>query len=200
MPTFLKHVGQVTSTNKKCVVVFRAIPDDPSSCLVVETESLDDLYHTDLQSAVESTGAQETVDFYTYAQRTMFHDGRNMLSALHQSGRLRKILTNNVTMMPSIGVSIQLDELNKQLGQLNQASDAGKTSSGDISQSSQAVQELKPVGVLDNADIAAQMRSQADFFKKEADRLLKEADELSPSEKVLVAEAPSAKRKYTKKK
>lgn len=201
MPTFLKHVGQVASTGKKCVVVFRSIPNDPSSCLIVETERLDDLYHSDLQSAVESIGAQETVDFYVYAQRSIFHDGRNMLEALHTSKWLKKVSTNDVTMMPSIGVSIQLDDLNRQLEEINKSKDVSKTTMSDISRNIDApAQGSNPAGVLDDKQLADNMRAQAMQFQAEATRLLKEADELSPAQEVLVAEAPSAKRKYTKKK
>ena len=209
MPTFLKHVGQVTSTGKKCVVVFRTIPGDENSCLVVETESLKQLYHDDLQKAVESIGAQETVDFYTYAQRTMFHDGTNMLEGLHQKGWLRKLDSSDVTMLPTNEIKIQLNELNLQLGKLNLEDDASRTTSGDISRNvAEPVQESKPAGVLDDQQIANNMRQQAAQFRAEAERLLKEAEELSPTAKATkekvtadgTAEKPKAKRAYNRKK
>lgn len=201
MPTFLKHVGLVSSTGKKCVVVFRTLPGDTTSCLVVETESLAQNYHDDLQSAVESISAQETVDFYNYAQRNIFHDGRNMLQALHASGWLKKYPTDDITMKPTPEISISLQELNTQLDNIN----ASKTTSTDISRNmADPVQESKPAGVLDDEQIAANMRQQAAQFRAEADRLLKEADELSPSKQAkkepeLVADAKS-KRSYNKKK
>jgi hypothetical protein len=176
MPQFLKHVGQIDATGKKCVVVFREIPGEESSCLVVETESLPQLYHDDLINAVESDSAQEDMDFYKYASRTVLHDGRNMLEAFHLSGWLRKLPNNQVTMLPTREVTIRLDELNRQINQLN---DAGKTTSGDINNAA-VVEETKPAGVLDDSQIANQMRSQADYFKKEAERLYAEAEALDP--------------------
>ena len=176
MPQFLKHVGQIDATGKKCVVVFREIPGEESSCLVVETESLPQLYHDDLISAVESDSAQEDMDFYKYASRTILHDGRNMLEAFHLSGWLKKIPGTQVTMLPTREVSIRLDELNNQISQLN---NAGKTTSGDVNAPS-VVEEPKTPGVLDDSQIANQMRSQAAFFKKEAERLLAEAEALDP--------------------
>jgi hypothetical protein len=193
MPTFLKHVGQVASTGKKCVVVFRSIPDEESSCLVIETESLNTNYHDNLVEAVESLSGQEDVDFYKYAQRSTFFDGRNMLEAMHMSGWLKKYSTNEIIMMPTQEMKIGLNELNTQLNQTN----AGRTTSGDISQS-----ESKPAGVLDDKDIANQMRGQAAFFRKESERLLKEASALDPQAVTAspVAEATKPKRAYTKKK
>lgn len=198
MPQFIKHVGQVDSTGKKCVVVFREIPGDTGSCLVVETEILPQQYHDDLITAVESASAQEDLDFFKFASRSTFHDGRNMLEALHLSGWLRKHGTNEITMLPTREVSIGLNELNRQISDIN---NQGRTTSGDIS-AGEPVVESKPAGVLDDAQLANQMRSQAAYFQKEAQRLLAEAEALNPGQPVTVSSAPDfkPKRKYTKKK
>ena len=193
MPKFTKHVGQVVSTGKKCVVVFRTIPNDTSSCLVIQTEDIPSLYHDDLINAVESDSAQEDMDFYKYAQRTQFHDGRTILEGSHQSGWMIKYPTSEIMMLPTLEHKILLSDLNQKLDQ------AGRTTSGDISQ---PVSEGKPAGVLDEKDIANQMRGQAAFFRKEAERLLKEANDLDPAAVTAlpVAEALKPKRAYNKKK
>lgn len=175
MPQFLKHVGQIDTTGKKCVVVFREIPGETDSCLVVETESLPQLYHDDVINAIESDSAQEDMDFYKYASRSVLHDGRNMLEAFHVSGWLKKMPTTQITMLPTREIKIRLDDLN---GQLNQLNNAGKTTSGDVN--NQPAEESKTAGVLSDSQIANQMRSQAAFFKKEAERLYAEAEELDP--------------------
>lgn len=201
MPEFIKHVGQVNSTGKKCVVVFREIPGAADSCLVVETETLPQLYHDDVISAIESPAAQEDMDFYKYATRSTFHDGRNMLEAFHLSGWMKKLPTSEVTMLPTREIKISLHDLNKQLSSLNKD---GRTTSGDISSEQES---STPAGVLDDTKIANQMRSQAAYFHKEAQRLLAEAEALDPSKtKTTVKETAVAepevkvKRKYTKKK
>ena len=199
MPAFLKHVGQVTSTGKKCVVVFRKLPGDDHSCLVVETESLSQLYHDTLIEAVESPGGQAEMDFFNFAQRSVFHDGVNMLEGLHKNGWLKKIATEFVTMMPTPDVRINLAELNKQLDTLDPA---GKTTSGSISEPVQQEQTNAP-GTLSDQQIANQMRSQATFFKKEAERLYAEAEALDPQTTAPVAEVkemPRQKRAYNRKK
>ena len=201
MPEFIKHVGQVNSTGKKCVVVFREIPGADDSCLVVETETLPQLYHDDLITAVESAAAQEDMDFYKYATRTTLHDGRNMLEAMHLSGWMRKFPTSEVTMLPTREIKISLHDLNKQLSSLNKD---GRTTSGDIS----AEQEPSNApGTLSDSQIANQMRSQAAYFKKEAERLYAEANTLDPqttapvvTNKVNAESEVKVKRKYTKKK
>ena len=168
MPTFIKHVGQVSSSGKKCVFVFRRIPGYDASCLVVETEGLPELYHDTLIEAVESSNAQAEPEFYNFASRSVFHDGSNMLQGMHKNGWLRKLSTTEVTMMPTPEIKIKLSDLNEQLDQVTTEPESSK-------------------GVLSDKQIAAQMRSQADFFRRESERLLKEAEELDPQ--------PSAKTK-----
>lgn len=203
MPEFIKHVGQINNTGKKCVVVFREIPGEENSCLVVETESLPDLYHDNIISAVESDSAQEDMDFYKFAQRSTFHDGTNMLESLHRRGFLKKFVANEITMLPTREVKILLSELNSQLKTIN---NQGRTTSGDINADASVVQESSNApGTLSDGQIANQMRSQAAYFRKEAERLYAEAESLDPqTAKPIVVETVTpetrVKRKYTKKK
>lgn len=161
---FIKHVGQTVDTNKKCIVVFRSLPGDNDNCLIVETEALPANYHDKLIEAVESPSAQSEMDFYSFAQREVFHDGNNMLQSLHGFGWLKKKQVDQIEMMPTPGVVINLRELNRQLS--------------DIKEQNQ--QQEKTPGVLSDKDIANQMRSQASFYKKEAERLYAEAEAMDP--------------------
>lgn len=201
MPEFIKHVGQVNQSNKKCVVVFREIPGEESSCLIVETESLPELYHDDLINAVESHGSQSDMDFYKFAQRSTFHDGTNMLESLHLKGLLKKVSVNEITMIPTRDATILLADLNSQLRQIN---NEGRTTSGDINATADEPQESNSPGTLSDKQIANQMRSQAEYFQREANRLLKEAEALDPGKTVnssaTEAVVDKPKRKYTKKK
>ena len=54
----LKHVGRIKSTGRRCLVVFRTLPGDAFSCLVIQTESLDPSQHDSLINLVESNAAQ----------------------------------------------------------------------------------------------------------------------------------------------
>lgn len=181
MPTFIKHVGQVSSTGKKCVVVFRKVPGDDNACLVIETEGLPELYHDTLIEAVESPSAQAEPEFYNFATRSVFHDGSNMLQGMHKNGWLKKFSTGDITMMPTPEIKIKLSDLNEQLERVNNnEQDSSK-------------------GVLSDQQIAAQMRSQADFFRRESERLLKEAEELDPTPKAKTTSEAPKKKTATKK-
>ena len=112
MATNIKHVGKLSNTGKKVVVVFRELPDEPDQCLVVDTDALVDWMHDDVINAVEAPGAQASTDFYEYAERTVLTDGSNMLQALHSTGKLMKVATDNVQMTPNNDIAVGLTEIN----------------------------------------------------------------------------------------
>ena len=202
----IKHVGQLANTGRKVVVVFREVPDEADSALVVDTDALTDWMHDDVINAVESPGAQAANNFYEYAQRAMFTDGSNMLQALHANGKLNKVPTSNVKMTPNGNVSIMLNELNDMIREQtggapvvepekdpNALGIAGK----DVSEA-QAQEYVAPAPVAEpvaepvqtapamdavpgNGDLAANLIEQAKTFETEAANLREQAYEMDPS-------------------
>lgn len=184
MAQFIKHVG-VNGQGKKCVVVFREVPGDADSALIVPTESLPTLYHDDLIAAIENVNCQKDLDPSDFLFRQSFHDGTNMLNTMHQKGWLVKVPAKSIVMTPRPGVEINLVELNKQLKQIgNEQAAQGSTRSSDIATTAPA---SNPPGVISDEQLANRYRKQAAQFKAEAERLLKEAEELDPKGAAVVA-------------
>ena len=76
MSRFIKHVGVTTNTGSRVVVVFRTIPDDDNTALVVMSDSLKDRYHQDFMSTVEGVTAQQETELFKtlktqYSRKTM---------------------------------------------------------------------------------------------------------------------------------
>ena len=179
----IKHVGK-THTGKKCVVVFREVPEEPHNCLVVDTDALPDWMHDDIHNAVESPGAQATGNFYEYAERTVFTDGTNMLQTLHTTGRLMKTPTDNVKMTPNNSVSIGLTELNNII---REDTDKPVVSppTDEVMMAGKDVMESAPAPAASNdgltdTDLAKNMLAQAKGFETEAKSLKAQAYELAP--------------------
>lgn len=162
---FLRHVGVHKDTGHRVVVIFRQVPNEPTSCLCVETDSLPDRYHTDLMNSVESITAQETVDFFEYATRQFLSDGTNMLQGLHERGFMKKYPTKKIVMRPGPGVEINLEDLNNQLAAMN----------GD--------EPVNDGDTMDNKALAADLRRQADMYDQQARDLRKQAEELDPTKR-----------------
>lgn len=192
----IKHVGQLVNTQKRVVVVFRELPDDPTHCLVVDTDSLPDWMHDNVIDAVESPGAQACANFYEYAERTVFTDGSNMLQTLHKSNRLQLQETSNVVMTPNNSVQVPLDELNTIINEQTGGAPVVTPPEDQLGMAGQEEQDLNesvrpevpsmtnpdPAAVeVDDVDMAQTLLAQADQFAAEAERLRQEAYELNPS-------------------
>jgi hypothetical protein len=183
MAQFIKHVG-VNGQGKKCVVVFRELPGDSDSALIIPTESLPTLYHDDLISAIESSNCQDSLDPSDYLFRQVFNDGTNMLNTLHQKGWMVKVPTKSVAMTPSPGVVINLVDLNRELKQIGNAQAAYGTRSSDIATNAPA---NNPPGVITDEALASKYRAQANQFELEVRRLREEAEKLDPKGAAVVA-------------
>jgi hypothetical protein len=109
----LKHVGRVISTKQRVLVAYRTLPGDSGHCLVIPTDSLSDSYHNSIINLVEGQAAQDANEFAEVLMRSTFTDGSNMLVWLHNNGRLLKMGTSSIEMVPSPAVSVQLSELNQ---------------------------------------------------------------------------------------
>lgn len=114
----IKHVGQVTNTGRRCVVVFREIYNDdgkvvdPNSCLIVETDALPDAVHQDIIRIVESEVAQRDSNLFNVLHRERLSDGNTALAYLNKSGRLRKFPTSQILLTPDANNTLRLDKMN----------------------------------------------------------------------------------------
>jgi hypothetical protein len=210
----VKHIGRIANTGVKVLTVFRTLPGESDSALVIQVNQLKDEYHDAIMQMLETDQAQEAFEFGEMLFIRHFPDGRPMLSALQQDGRLQKVSTSNVLMTPTVNAAVPLDQLNVLIAeQKNCAVDelcnfvsgaqANAQAKTNADKKKEAVkQEAAPVveraqaapdAVLTDSDIAKSYRSQADAMYKEAARLRKEADALDPpKKKVTVKETESA--------
>lgn len=195
----LKHVGRIKATNKKVLIAYRTLPGDAYNCLVIPTESLDDQYHNALINLVESPTAQQAYEFAEALDRTQFPDGSRMLPSLHSKGRLVKVSTDAVEMLPTPGVSILLSELNQIIAEQRGIAVDGLSiapSLGDTATVTPVAENERPAVaepvvaepvVADPTDTpedqAKFYRSQADKLAKEAAAMRRKAEELAPVKK-----------------
>jgi len=120
-----------------------------------------------------------------------------MLAGFHTTGRMMKVATNEVEMVPDRNTAIPLNELNQQIAEQKGVSvEDLAISGGDQPVDSQRETTLETVdydapqaepvstqGALSDEEIAAKYRSDADRLYKEAKALREQAEELSPTKK-----------------
>jgi len=207
----IKHVGRIVTTRKKCIVVYRTLPGESSSCLIVPTEHLPDSYHDSIINLVESNAGQTAYEFAEAMTRMTFPDGSTMLAALHSQKRLVKVPTNQVEMTPTLQASILLSELNqiiaeqrgvtvdelsirpteqrdkaevKEVGTVQQVPATASDVTRTTSGSVNEPEVATPVSFDSPEAEAKHYRSQADKLAKQAAEMRRKAEDLVPTKKV----------------
>ena len=188
----MKHIGRMKETGRKVAVVFRTIPGDPHSALVVQTENIKDADHDKLMTLSESNTGQTADELADAMQRTPIGDGSMMLNAFHLTGKLTKVSTSDIEMTPDTASTISLDELNKMIAEqkgvgvadlavggssVDTIATAETVPSGEASATVEAAKEQP----LTDEQLANNMRADADRLFKEATELRKQAEDLDPS-------------------
>ena len=113
----MKHIGRLKQNKRKLVVAYRVIPGDPDYCLVVHSDSLSAEYHDSMMKLLESEAGQSAYEFAEIMARVRVPDGRIMLHAFHNEGKLDKVPTNVVEMIPNTKTTIMLNDLNMLIAQ-----------------------------------------------------------------------------------
>ena len=187
-----KHVGRIKNNQRKVVVAYRTIPNDPYSCLVVTSDALAAADHDELMKLVESDAGQKADEFYEAMERQYLSDGRNMLAGLHTTGHMRKFPTNEIEMVPNRSTAVLLSELNEVIAKQKGVAleDLAVKSRANPAPAANPVEAPAPTTleapqneVLTDEDIAAKLRSDADRLFKEAKALREQAEELSPTKR-----------------
>lgn len=203
--SFLRHVGKIG--DRKVAIVFREVPGEPHMALVVYTEILNRNIHDPLIACIESDIGQSSEDLANALNRTYTTDGHLILQKLHAEGMLKKVNTENVIMTPAPNTRIKLNELNKildemkmgeaavkklaemdkQMGMQDPAAVARRMRGDKVDDSTAPPRGLQASGdALGDATIANNLRNQAAKMSAEAKGLLAEADRLMREAEAMV--------------
>jgi hypothetical protein len=212
---FLKHIGQ--HGDRKVVVVFREVPNEPHMCLVVYPQVLNRHIHDPLMACIESDVGQSSENLAEALNRTYTTDGSIMLQKLHNEGMLKKINTEQVIMTPQPNIKIKLNELNKLLDDMQMGEEAvkkmaemdasrGMQSPADVARrmrgNKDAMVDAPLVAnsndALGDAQLAASLKSQAAKMTAEANGLLAEAKRLMSEAESLLPSVPVKQPKVKK--
>ncbi len=190
MAKLTRHLGRLSNSGSRCAVVFRKLEDDPTSCLICDTDALPDMVQDSIMSIITGVIGQNEVDLYKALTRSTLSDGSNALTFLHERGHMRKEPISNVDMVPFPNRNVPLKDIN--------ASIDGE----ELVETPAAVEPVKEVAldtgnVDENVAIAAGLITQADLMQQDADAKREQAYALDPS---LKPTATKAKAKTTKKK
>jgi len=199
----IKHVGRFIKNGRKCIVAYRTLPGDAYNCLVIPTEAVEDSYHDSLINLVESNAAQSAYEFAEVLARNNFSDGSVMLASLHKQGKLVKIPTDQIEMIPNTTTRIKLDELNLMIAEQRGVAvdelaltDSNKKDTTEVREVAQVnelpktdtvkveeVNSKEDLSALPKEEQATKLRGMADKLSKQAAELRRQAEALVPSKK-----------------
>ena len=200
----LKHVGRIANNQRRVIVAYKVLPGDPDHCVVVTTENLEAGDHDSLIKLVESASGQQADDLATVMMRSTLSDGSNMLARFHTTGKMIKVKTADVEMIPNQNSSIKLSELNEAIaaqrgvtvndlavtgndGKTVQQSTAPAMTASEMAAAAPSVAPVADDGVITDETLAKKFRSDADRLSKEAAELRRQAEELVPTKKKVAA-------------
>lgn len=175
-----KHAGLLKNTGVRVAVVFRKLPNDEKTCLIVETERLPDSYHDYVIQTLNSREASETNDFYEVLNRRTFPDGTNCLTSLHQRGFLRREPVTNVTMMPLPGQAVPLELINATIDKKVDEYMARQKDQSNTDAVAEAMALAKAEPAADPVVVAKGLILQAELLEADAAAKREEAYTLHP--------------------
>lgn len=197
----IKHVGRIKSTGRKCLIAYRTLPGESDSALVILADALTDDQHDSIMKAVESSAGQAAYEFAEALARFTFPQGTAMLPTLHVEGKLSKVKTSDVEVVPNTKTSIGLDQLNQLIAEqrgisVNDLALGNSTAVQEVAKVNdltveeefipQQIEQIKNDHPLSDEDLAKKYRSDADRLSKEAAQLRRMAEELVPTKKKTV--------------
>ena len=180
------------NNSARVVIVYRTLPGDPHSALVVGTQGLGDSYHDTLMTIVESESGQQANELADVLAVRRFPDGSNMLGYLHANGHLIKVKTTQVNVTPDSQTTIPLNELNELVAKQKGVSiedlavndGSQQTKDKKKREAKKIVTEDETPKVTETFEMSpSELRSRADALFKQAQVLRKQADELDPPKK-----------------
>jgi hypothetical protein len=175
MATMMKHVG--VYGEKPCVVVFRALPEEPTSALICISNGLEGSLHDDVMSVVDSPEGQNSNEISEVFFRRRLSDGENMLEALHSRKKLLKVPVAMVKLTPLPNQQVELAEINKQLSQITSGSNpALKTEAALNPIAESQVANIAPVEADNSPEgIAKSLIAQSELIEADANAMLSDA-------------------------
>lgn len=193
MPDMLRHVAKIANTDQRCVVAFMQIPGREDHALVIPVDNLPPRMEQAVMDVLNTPEGQNEETFAVALSRRLLPDnGQNILEALHKTGRLTAVPTEQVLMMPRPNQPIKLSSILEKLNRLpNQEGmgimeDYAKTKFNPHLANQQAnVNEQ-------NRNIARNLLIGAEMMEADAKRKRDEAYTYDPSLRPMTATAPIA--------
>lgn len=104
------HTGIDKNTGTRYVLVYKQNPHDTQNALVVETDSLHAQYHDALMHAIDSKESMQSEVLADVLARKFFPNGVDMMTTLHNAGKLKSVSIDRILLTPDPNTRIYLKD------------------------------------------------------------------------------------------
>lgn len=114
-----RHIGKITNTDQRCVVVFMQIPGREDHALVAPTDNLPARHEQALMDILESNEGQAEETLANVLHRRLMPDtGKSVLQTLHEQNFLVAVPVSSIIMYPRPNMPFALAQILEGMGRL----------------------------------------------------------------------------------
>ena len=115
-----RHIGKISNTDQRCVVVFLQIPGREDHALVVTTDTLHPRFEQAVMDILQSPEGQAEETFANVLNRRLMPDSnKSVLQSLHEGGMLTPVPVANVLMTPRPNMVFPLAKILEAMGRMS---------------------------------------------------------------------------------
>lgn len=173
-----RHIGRLSNTDQRCVVVFMQIPGREDHALVVSTDNLAPRLEAAVMDVVDSVeGQSDAVLGRVLGRRLLPDTGENLMTVLHNQNLLRAVHVDQVTMYPMPNMPFPLRLIIEQMGGVLPEQEAGQ---GRDDKFNQHQNNVDARSTEERRAIARNLLIEADLHQQDANRKRAEAYKFAP--------------------
>jgi uncharacterized membrane protein (UPF0127 family) len=180
-----RHVGKMSNTDQRLVIVFMQIPGREDHALVIPTDTLPARYEQAVMEVLESPeGQAEETLANTLDRRLMPNNGKSILRSLHEDGYLKPVPIANILMLPMPNMPFPLVTILEGMGKTVPAQAVQPDMSSAVEKYNQIAVNQKIEGIENRRAVAQNLLIEAEMLEGEArkkrDRAYTVAPEMAP--------------------
>lgn len=112
-----RHVGKITNTDQRCIVVYMQIPGRETHALIASTDNMKPRFEQVIMDILTSPeGQNDPVLANVLSRRVMPETNKSVLQTLHEMGMLKPMPIDNIVMLPKPNMPFPLRQIIESMG------------------------------------------------------------------------------------
>lgn len=157
-----RHIGKLTNTDQRCVVVYMQIPGREDHALIASTDSMPPRFEQAVMEILESQeGQTDPILANVLARRIMPESNMSVLQAMHEMGILVPVHIDRVVMLPQPNMPFPLRHIIEGMGntlpKISESAEPQAQKYNPHTANAQAISDENRMAIARNLIIEAEM-------------------------------------------